>query len=111
MIGLQEGTIVHKAEMLGMDYLRSLGIEPNFADVSRHIEKLLDPALELAADENEIAELEADNEELEGNCADLEGRIDSISKYAGRMRNQLKGMDFEGKGEIEAILSDIEGEL
>lgn len=106
-----EGKLVHKAEMLEMDFLRGLGIEPNFADVSRHIEELLDPALELADDEGEIAELEADNEELSYNCEALEDKLDSIEDYVARMRKQLKGMDFEGKGEIEAILSDIEGEL
>jgi predicted RNase H-like nuclease (RuvC/YqgF family) len=108
---LQEGMIVHKAEMLEMDYLRNLGIEPNFADVSRHIEKLLTPALELADNESEISELEADNEELSYNCEALEGKLNSIEDYAARMRKQLKEMDFEGKGEIEAILEDIEGEL
>lgn len=107
----QEGMIVHKAEMQEMDYLRSLGIEPNFADVSRHIEKLLAPALELANNESEISELEADNEELSYNCEELENRIYSIKDYAARMRKQLERMDFEGKGEIEAILSDIEAEL
>ena len=107
----QEGMIVHKAEMLEMDYLRSLGIEPNFTDVSRHVDKLLTPALELADNESEISELEADNKELSYNCEALEGRIDSISNYAGRMRKLLKEMDFEGKGEIEAILEDIKGEL
>ena len=111
MTELQEGTVVHKAEMLEMDYLRSLGIEPNFADVSKHIEKLLAPALELADDESEISELEADNEELSYNCEALEDKLDSIEDYAARMRKQLKGMDFDGKGEIEAILSDIEDEL
>ena len=99
-----EGMIVHKAEMLEMDYLRSLGIEPNFADVSRHMEDVLDPFLEREDLQDEIATLEADNEELED-------KLDSIEDYAARMRKQLKGMDFEGKGEIEAILSDIEGEL
>lgn len=108
---LQEGMVVHKAEMLEMDYLKSLGIEPNFADVSRHVEKLLNPVLELADDESEISELEADNEELSYNCEALGDKLDSIENYASRMRKQLKGMDFEGKGEIEAILSDIEGEL
>lgn len=111
MTELQEGTVVHKAEMLEMDYLRSLGIEPNFADVSKHIEKLLTPALELVDDESELAELEADNEELSYNCEALGDKLDSIEDYAARMRKQLKGMDFEGKGEIEAILDDIEGEL
>lgn len=111
MTELQEGTIVHKAEMLEMDFLRGLGIEPNFADVSKHVEKLLGPILELADDEGEISELEADNEELSYNCEALEDKLDSIEDYVASMRKQLKGMDFEGKGEIEAILSDIESEL
>ena len=100
MTGLQEGMVVHKAEMLEMDYLRSLGIEPNFADVSRHVEELLDPALELA-----------DNEELSSNCEALEDKLDSVEDYVARMRKLLKEMDFEGKGEIEDILGDIESEL
>ena len=112
MIELWEGTVVHKAEMLEMDYLRSLGIEPNFADVSRHVEKLLDPALDTTDDaESELEDLRCDNEELSSNCEALEDKLDSIEDYVARMRKQLKGMDFEGKGEIEAILSDIEGEL
>ena len=101
MTELQEGTIVHKAEMLEMDFLRGLGIEPNFADVSKHVEKLLDPALELVDDE----------EESSSNCEALEDKLNSIEDYVARMRKQLKGMDFDGKGEIEAILSDIEDEL
>ena len=111
MTELWEGMIVHRAEMQEMDYLRSLGIEPNFADVSKHIEKLLDPALDTTNDESELEDLRCDNEELSSNCEELENRIYSIKEYAARMREQLKGMDFEGKGEIEAILSDIEGEL
>lgn len=112
MIELWEGMVVHKAEMLEMDYLRSLGIEPNFADVSRHVEKLLDPALDTTDDaESGLAELKADNEELSYNCEALEDKLDSIENYAAKMRRLLKGMDFEGKGEIEAILSDIENEL
>ena len=101
MTELQEGTIVHKAEMLEMDFLRGLGIEPNFADVSKHVEKLLDPALELVDDE----------EESSSNCEALKDKLNSIEDYVARMRKQLKGMDFDGKGEIEAILSDIEDEL
>lgn len=90
MSELQEGSIVHKAEMLEMDYLRSLGIEPNFADVSRHVEKLLAPALDTTDDDDEIAELEADNEELSYNCEALEDKLDSIEDYVRRMRKQLK---------------------
>ena len=99
----QEGMIVHKAEMLEMDYLRSLGIEPNFADVSRHVDKLLTPVLELASNEDEIAKLEADNRELSYNCEALENKLDSIEDDVARMRKQLKGMDFEGKGDIEQL--------
>ena len=112
MTELWEGTVVHKAEMLEMDYLRSLGIEPNFANLSKHIEKLLVPAIDTTDDaESGLAELEADNEELSANCEALEDKLDSIEDYTRRMRKQLKGMNFEGKGEIEAILSDIESEL
>lgn len=106
-----EGKLVHKAEMLEMDYLRSLGIEPNFADVSRHMEEVLDPFLEQEDLQDEIDGLEYDNEELESRVSDLEGKLDSIEDYVARMRKQLKGMDFEGKESIEDILDDIEGEL
>ena len=104
MTELWEGTVVHKAEMLEMDFLRGLGIDPNFADVSRHMEEVLDPFLEQEDLQDEIDGLEYDNEELED-------KLDSIEDYVARMRKQLKGMDFEGKGEIEAILGDIEAEL
>ena len=106
-----EGKLVHKAEMQEMDFLRGLGIDPNFADVSRHMEEVLDPFLEQEDLQDEINSLEQDNEELSYNCEALEDKLDSIEDYAARMRKQLKGMNFEGKGEIEAILSDIEGEL
>ena len=105
-------TISPKMENMEMDYLRSLGIEPNFADVSRHVEELFEPIFGLTdEDEDELEELRNDNEELESNCEALEDKLDSIEDYVARMRKQLKGMDFEGKGEIEAILSDIESEL
>lgn len=107
----QEGMIVHKAEMLEMDFLRGLGIEPNFADVSKHIEKLLSPMLDVAEDESELEDLRNDNEELDSKCEELEGTIYSIENYAAKMRRELNKMDFEGKSEIEAILSDIESEL
>lgn len=112
MTELWEGTVVHKAEMLEMDYLRNLGIEPNFADVSKYVEKLLSPALDTTDDaESGLEDLRCENKELSYNCEALEDKLDSIKDYVARMRKQLKGMDFEGKGEIEAILSDIEGEL
>ena len=111
MTELQEGTLVHKAEMLEMDYLRSLGIEPNFADVSRHMEEVLDPFLEQEDLQDEINSLEQDNEELESQVSGLEDKLDSLDTYARRMRKELDKLDFEGKGEIEAILEDIEGEL
>lgn len=69
---LQEGMVVHRAEMQEMDYLRSLGIEPNFADVSRHVEELLAPLLDTTDNESEISKLKADNEELSYNCEELE---------------------------------------
>jgi hypothetical protein len=112
MIGLQEGKLVHKAEMLEMDFLKSLGIEPNFTDVSRHIEKLLAPALDTTDDaESGLEDLRLDNEELESQVSGLEDKLDSLDTYARRMRKELDKLDFEGKGEIEAILEDIEGEL
>ena len=107
----QEGKLVHKAEMQEMDFLRDLGIEPNFADVSRHMEEVLDPFLEREDLQDEIDSLEYDNEELESRVSDLEDKLDSLDTYARRMRKELDKLDFEGKGEIEAILSDIEGEL
>ena len=112
MTELWEGTVVHKAEMLEMDYLRSLGIEPNFADVSKHIEKLLTPALDTTDDaESELEDLRCENEELSSNCEALEDKLDSITNYVAKMRKLLKEMNFKGKGEIEAILGDIEAEL
>ena len=106
-----EGKLVHKAEMQEMDFLRGLGIEPNFADVSRHMEEVLDPFLEREDLRDEIDGLEYDNEELESRVSDLEDKLDSLDTYARRMRRELDKMDFVGKGEIEAILEDIEGEL
>ena len=106
-----EGKLVHKAEMQEMDFLRGLGIDPNFADVSRHMEEVLDPFLEQEDLQDEINSLEYDNEELESRVSDLEDKLDSLDTYARRMRKELEKLDFEGKGEIEAILEDIEGEL
>lgn len=108
---LKEGEITHKAEMSEMAFLKELGIEPNFADVSRHIEELLEPLMNEADWSDEINDLEIENEELCSNVSNLEDKLDSIEDYARRMRKKLKEMNFEGKGEIEAILSDIEGEL
>ena len=98
-----------KMENMEMDYLRSLGIEPNFADVSRHVEGLCEPLSEWASDR--LSELEDDNNELEVQVNDLEDKLDSLDTYARRLRRQLDKMDFEGKGEVEAILSDIDDEL
>ena len=106
-----EGKLVHKAEMREMDFLRGLGMDPNFADVSRHMEEVLDPFLEQEDLQDEINSLEYDNEELESRVSDLEDKLDSLDTYARRMRKGLEKLDFEGKGEIEAILEDIEGEL
>ena len=106
-----EGKLVHKAEMQEMDFLRGLGMNPNFADVSRHMEEVLDPFLEQEDLQDEINSLEYDNEELESRVSDLEDKLDSLDTYARRMRKGLEKLDFEGKGEIEAILEDIEGEL
>jgi predicted nucleic acid-binding Zn-ribbon protein len=106
-----EGKLVHKAEMQEMDYLRSLGMDPNFADLSRHMEKVLEPFIEQEDLQDEIDSLEYDNEELSCQVSDLEDRMESLCTYARRLRRELDKMDFEGKGEIEAILEDIEGEL
>ena len=106
-----EGRLVHKAEMLEMDFLKGLGIDPNFADVSRHMEEVLDPFLEQEDLQDEINSLEYDNEELESKVSDLKGTIESLRIYARRMRRELDKMGFVGKGELEAILEDIEDEL
>lgn len=108
---LKEGEITHKTEMLEMAFLKELGIEPNFADVSRHVEELLEPLMNEADWSEEINDLEIENEELCSNVSNLEDKLSSIESYVRRMRKQLDAMDFENKGEIEAILSDIEMEL
>jgi predicted nuclease with TOPRIM domain len=106
-----EGKLVHKAEMQEMDFLKGLGIEPNFADVSRHMEEVLDPFLEQEDLQDEINSLTYDNEELEGQVSDLECKLSSLGCLAKSLRKELDRLDFEGKGEIEAILGDIEDEL
>ena len=104
-----------KMENMEMDYLRDLGIEPNFADVSRHVEDLCEPLSEWIGEQewasDKLFELEDDNEQLESQVSNLEDKLDSLDTYARRMRRELDKMDFKGKGEIEAILDDIEDEL
>jgi len=108
-------TISPKMENMEMDYLRGLGIEPNFADVSRHVEDLCEPLSEWIGEQewasDKLFELEDDNEQLEAQVGELECKLEEIRSYIKRMRKQLDGMEFEDKGEIEAILSDIEWEL
>lgn len=106
-----EGKLVHKAEMLEMDFLKGLGIEPNFADVSRHMEEVLNPFLEQEDLQDEINSLTYDNEELEGQVSDLGCKLSSLECLAKSLRKELDSLDFEGKGELEAILGDIEDEL
>jgi len=40
MDSMTEGELVHKAEMLEMDFLKDLGIDPNFADIRRRRRRL-----------------------------------------------------------------------
>lgn len=123
-----EGIFRSYVENKTREFLRTLNVDPirMSVEIDKFVDSVLDKLVELFRDDLErygVGEIDCEtlsdvinaidemHDELSYNCEALEDKLDSIEDYVARMRKQLKGMDFEGKGEIEAILSDIEGEL
>lgn len=91
---IEMGEFIHKTEMFEMDFLREKGVNPDYIEVEKHIEKITDMfekqfERNLKMNPDEIEDVINDSEDV---INDLEDAIDSASANLSELKRLVESM-------------------
>lgn len=95
------GEFLHKAEMLEMDFLRENGLNPDYIEVEKHIEKITD-MFEKQFERN----LEMNSDEIEDVLLDLEDKKDAIESASANLSDLKRLVQSMKKSDMKTNLMD-----
>ena len=95
------GEFLHKAEMLEMDFLRENGLNPDYIEVEKHIEKITD-MFEKQFERN----LEMNSDEIEDVLLDLEDKRDAIESASANLSDLKRLVQSMKKSDMKTNLMD-----
>ena len=95
------GEFTHKAEMLEMDFLRENGLNPDYIEVEKHIEKITD-MFEKQFERN----LEMNSDEIEDVLLDLEDKKDAIESASANLSDLKRLVQSMKKSDMKTNLMD-----
>ena len=95
------GEFLHKAEMLEMDFLRENGLNPDYIEVEKHIEKITD-MFEKQFERN----LEMNFDEIEDVLLDLEDKKDAIESASANLSDLKRLVQSMKKSDMKTNLMD-----
>ena len=95
------GEFLHKAEMLEMDFLRENGLNPDYIEVEKHIEKITD-MFEKQFERN----LEMNPDEIEDVLLDLEDKKDAIESASVNLSDLKRLVQSMKKSDMKTNLMD-----
>ena len=95
------GEFLHKAEMLEMDFLRENGLNPDYIEVEKHIEKITD-MFEKQFERN----LEMSSDEIEDVLLDLEDKKDAIESASVNLSDLKRLVQSMKKSDMKTNLMD-----
>ena len=95
------GEFTHKAEMLEMDFLRENRVNPDYIEVEKHIEKIID-MFEKQFHQN----LEMNPDEIEDVLQDLEDKCNAIDSASDNLSNLKRLVQSMRKSDMKTNLMD-----
>lgn len=95
------GELLHKAEMLEMDFLRENGANPNYNDVENHIGKIVG-MFEEQFEQN----LEMNPAEIENALQDLDDKVDAIESASANLSDMKRLVQSMKKSDMKTNLMD-----
>ena len=95
------GELLHKTEMLEMDFLRENGVNPNYNDVENHIGKIVG-MFEKQFEQN----LEMNPAEIESALQDLEDKVDAIESASANLSDMKRLVQSMKKSAMRDSLMD-----
>lgn len=93
------GELLHKAELVEMDFLRENGVNPNYNDVENHIGKMLG-MFEKQFEQN----LAMNPDEIENSLQDLDDKVDAIESANETLFYMKKVVNGMKKSELKTTL-------
>ena len=101
MISEEIGEFTHKAEMLEMDFLKKNGVKPDYIEVEKHIENIMD-MFEKQFERN----LEMNPDEIEDVLQDLEDEKDAIESASANLSDLKRLVQSMKKSDMKTNLMD-----
>ena len=101
MISEEIDKLLHKAEMLEMDFLKKNGVKPDYIEVEIHIEKITD-MFEKQFERN----LEMNPDEIEDALRDLEDKRDAIESASANLSDLKRLVQSMKKSDMKTNLMD-----
>jgi len=95
------GELLHKAELVEMDFLRENGINSNYNDVENHIGKIF-VMFEKQFERN----LEMNPDEIEGVLQDLDDKVDAIESASANLSEMKRFVASMKKSDMKTNLMD-----
>lgn len=93
------GELLHKVEMLEMDFLRENGVNPNYNDVENHIGKIIG-MFEKQFEQN----LEMNPAEIENALQDLDDKCNAISSASSNLAGLRKAVVGLKKSQTKELM-------
>lgn len=95
------GELLHKTEMLEMDFLRENGVKPDYVEVEKHIENIMD-MFEKQFERN----LEMNPDEIEDVLQDLEDKENAIESASANLSDLKRLVQSMKKSDMKTNLMD-----
>lgn len=95
------GEPLHKTEMLEMDFLRENGVKPDYVEVEKHIENIMD-MFEKQFERN----LEMNPDEIEDVLQDLEDKENAIESASANLSDLKRLVQSMKKSDMKTNLMD-----
>ena len=95
------GEFRHKTEMLEMDFLRENGVKPDYVEVEKHIENIMD-MFEKQFEQN----LEMNPDEIEDVLQDLEDKENAIESASANLSDLKRLVQSMKKSDMKINLMD-----
>ena len=98
---IEMGEFIHKTEMFEMDFLREKGVNPDYIEVEKHIEKITD-MFEKQFERN----LKMNPDEIEDVINDLEDKRDAIDSASANLSELKRLVESMRKSDLRTNLID-----
>ena len=95
------GEFLHKTEMLEMDFLRENGVKPDYIEVEKHIENIMD-MFKKQFGQN----LEMNPDEIEDVLQDLEDKENAIESASANLSDLKRMVQSMKKSDMKTNLMD-----